>query len=132
MKNHEFISIDGTDVTFSIDVSTPENEGMFFVSVPSLKIYSSAKSRNAIKLAVNTAIDSFLNYWVKRKNQQEFSDHLNQLGFTTDARSSAQIRQDPMLSMVNEPSVAYRTEKEMDAAGNTNTERFVYKTKLPR
>ena len=73
MKNHEFISIEGSDVTLSIDVSTPENEGMFFVSVPSLKIYSSANSRNAIKLAVNTAIDSFLTYWIKRKNQQEFS-----------------------------------------------------------
>ena len=132
MKNHEFIAIDGSDVTFNIDISTPENQGLFFISVPSLKIYSTANSRNAIKLAASTAIDSFLNYWLKRKNQQEFSDHLNALGFTFDPNSTAYVSRESDQLTMNEPSTPYGTEKNSSSSGITNSERFIYKTKLPQ
>lgn len=133
MKESEFIAIDGANVTFSIDVATPEKDGLFFVSIPSLRIYSSAPSENAIKLAVNAAIDSFLSYWMKMKTESEFLNHLKSLGFSSDTPANPTKRK--ALSMVRESEAKYKTKNQVhEFEGellDLSTHRFIYNTQAP-
>lgn len=82
LKKNEFIIINGNDITFSVDVSNPENAGDYFLSIPSLKIYTSAKSLQSIQTEFKASLNSFINYWIKIKGKNEFMNHLKNLGFS--------------------------------------------------
>lgn len=120
MKNTEFISMEGADMTFSIDIETPENDGLFFVSIPSLNIHSTAASSDTLHSSITASLDSFLHYWLKIKSPSELKSHLQSLGFSSNAG----------LSMVAEPSVVYTTKvSEYSSTPAVEKQRFVYTTK---
>ena len=117
MKNTEFIAIEEANMTFSIDVETPENDGLYFVSIPSLKIHSTAPSSEALDSAIKASLDSFLRYWLHIKSSADMVAHLEGLGFSSAAG----------LSQVAEPSVVYSTKNSADSSNSSNeNRRFVY------
>lgn len=118
MKNTEFIAIEEANMTFSIDVETPEHDGMYFVSIPSLNIHSTAASSEALDSSIKASLDSFIRYWLNVKTSDDLIAHLRQLGFSSEEG----------LSMVAEPSMVYTNKSAEASSSAVEKQRFVYTT----
>lgn len=118
MKNTEFIAIEEANMTFSIDVETPEHDGMYFVSIPSLNIHTTAAASEALDSSIKASLDSFIRYWLNVKSSSDLVAHLRELGFSSDEG----------LSMVAEPSMVYTNKSTESSPSDIEKQRFIYTT----
>lgn len=85
-KNKEriVISMDEKVIYSQLEVNLEEEqeEYLFNISTLSIFFYSTSNSQDDINKLAKKSVESFFNFWIKKKGWKEFISHMLELGFT--------------------------------------------------
>lgn len=85
-KNKEriVISMDEEVVYSHLEVNVQDEQGEQLFNIETLKIFFHSKNNSPDEISKLTkkSVESFFNYWIKKKGWKEFTSHMLDLGFS--------------------------------------------------